>query len=98
MPQQTPDVPQCKLTKTGIIVSRKQGLAASPETLMRVHAAAVVAEQRFGHEGDRLAILIRDIPDDVLVKHHVVGRFHQSVETLINFALTAGGDFVVVAL
>ena len=64
---------------------------------MRVHAAAVVAKERLGHEGDRLAVLIRHVADYVLVEHHVVGRLHERVVALINFALTAGGDFVMMA-
>src|ERR1700730_6240963 len=63
-----------------------------------MHAAAVIAIERLGHERDALAVLIRDVADDVLVQHHVVRRFHQRVEALIDLALAAGGDFVVVAL
>ena len=66
--------------------------------LVHVHAAAVVAEQRLGHERDGLAVLMRHVADDVLVQHHVVGRLHQRVEALIDLALAGGGDFVVVAL
>ena len=41
---------------------------------------------------------LRHVADDVLVQHHVVRRFHQRVEALIDLALAAGGDFVMVAL
>ena len=69
-----------------------------PQALVRVHAAAVVAEQRLGHERHALAVLIRHVADDVFVEHHVVGGFDQGVEALIDFALPGGGDFVMVAL
>src|SRR3984957_619188 len=54
-----------------------------------MHPAAVVAEQWLWHERYRLAVLIR---------HHVVGRFNQRVEALIDLALPAGGYFVMMAL
>ena len=52
----------------------------------------------FGMNVTRLAVLVGDVADDVLVQHHVVGRLHQRVEPLIDFALAAGGHFVVMAL
>ncbi len=63
-----------------------------------MHSAAVVAEERLGHEGHGFSVLIGHVADDVLVQHHVVGRFHQRVEPLVDFALAAGCDFVVMAL
>jgi predicted HAD superfamily Cof-like phosphohydrolase len=63
-----------------------------------VHAAAVIREQRLGHERHGLAVLVGHVADDVLVQHHVVGRLHQLVEALVDFGLAAGGHFVVVAL
>ena len=65
---------------------------------MDVHPAAVIPKEGLGHEGDGLAVLIRHIADDVLVQHHVVGRFEERVEALVNFALSRRGDFVVMAL
>ena len=65
---------------------------------MAVHAGAGVAEDGFGHEGDGFAVLVGDVPDDVFVGHHVVGRFDEGVVALVDFALAGGGDFVVVAL
>ena len=96
--QQSADVPQRHLAEAGVHVAGEQWLPALPQALVGVHAAAVIAEQRLGHEGHALAVLIRDVADHVLVQHHVVGRFDQRVEALIDFALAGGGDFVVVAL
>ena len=98
MLQQSADVPQRHLAQTRIQIAREQRLAALPQALVRVHAAAVIAEQRLGHERHGLAVLIRHVADDVLVQHHVVGGLHQRVEALIDFALAAGGDFVMMAL
>src|SRR3954466_6111893 len=64
---------------------------------MTMHAAAVVPEEGFWHEGDGLSILIRDIADYIFVKHHVVRRLNQRVEALVDFTLPAGGNFVMVA-
>ncbi len=45
-----------------------------------------------------LPCFIGDVADDVFVEHHVVGRFDERVEALVDLALAAGGDFVVMAL
>ena len=63
-----------------------------------MHAAAVIAIKRLGHERYGLVVLIGDVADDVFIQHHVVGRFHQRVEALIDLALAAGGDFMMMAL
>ncbi len=62
---------------------------------MDVHAAAVVADQRLGHEGGRLAVALGDVLDHVFQDLHFVGLAHQGVETDADFALAGGGDFVV---
>ncbi len=97
MAQQSADVPERHLAQSGVIVAGKQRLAFSPQALVRVHAAAVIAKQRFRHEGDCFPVLIGDIAHDVLVEHHVVGRFHEGVEALVDFALPAGRHLVVMA-
>ena len=62
---------------------------------MRVHAGAVVAEERLGHEAGGLAVLLGDVLDDVFVNHHPVGGGDERAETIVNFGLAGGGDFVV---
>ena len=64
---------------------------------MTVHTAAVVAEQGFGMNVTDLAVLIRDVTDDVFVQHHVVGRLDERVEALVDLALAARRDLVVMA-
>ena len=96
--QQSADVPERHLAQARVASPANSGLPLLPQALMRVHAAAVVAEQRLGHERHGLAVLVSHVADDVLVQHHVVGRLHQRVESLIDFALAAGGHFVVMAL
>ncbi len=98
MLQQSTDVPQGHLAQSGVHVAREQRSLAVPQALVRVHAAAVVAEQRLRHECHALAVLIRHVADDVLVKHHVVRGLDQRIEALIDFALPGRGYFVVMAL
>ena len=45
-----------------------------------MHAAAVVLENRLGHKGHGLAVLVGNVLDHILVEHHVVGRAHQRIE------------------
>ena len=96
--QQAADVVQRHLAEARVAIAGEERLAVIPQTLVAVHAAAVVAEERLGHEGHGLAVLVGHVADDVLVQHHVVGALDQGVEALIDLALAAGGDFVVVAL
>ena len=98
MLQQAADIPQSHLAYPGVAIARKQRLALFPDALVRVHAAAVVGKQRLRHEGDGFAVLVRHVADDVLVEHHVVRGLHQRVEPLIDLALAARGDLVVMAL
>ncbi len=65
---------------------------------MGVHAGAVVAKERLGHEAGGLAVLLGDVLDHILVNHHGVGRLDQRVEAVVNFRLAGGGHFVVLAL
>ena len=61
-----------------------------------MHAAAVVAEDGFGHEGGGEAFAGGDVADDVFVFLDFVGDFEKGVEFDIDFALAGGADFVVV--
>ena len=86
------------LRQAGIAVAGEQRLAALPQRLVSVHAAAVVLEERLGHEGHGLAVLVGDVLRDVLVEHHGVGRLEERVELQVDLGLAAGGDFVMMAL
>ena len=70
----------------------------NPERLVDVHAGAVVLEQRLGHEGHGVAVLIGDVLDDVLVEHHLVGHVDQGLEAHVNLGLAGRGDLVVLHL
>ena len=89
------DIPQTHLAKACVLVPGKQGLAIFPQGLVDVHPRAVIVEDRFGHEGDGLAILLSDIFDHIFVNHQVVGGVDQFVEFNAQFILATGSDFVV---
>ena len=63
-----------------------------------MHAAAVVAEERLGHEGGGEAVLPGDVLDHVLVDHHVVGHAGQRVEAHVDLGLAGRGHLVVMDL
>ncbi len=63
---------------------------------MHVHARAVVAVQRLGHEGRGTAIGVGDVVHAVLQGLDFVGLGHQGVELHADFVLTGGRHFVVV--
>jgi hypothetical protein len=65
---------------------------------VHVHAAAVVADDRLGHEGGGLAVAVGDVLDDVLQRQQLVGLLDQRVELGADLALAGGGDLVVVHL
>ena len=98
MLQYATNVKQRHLAQSRVFLAGKQRLAPLPQTLVRVHARTVVAIQRLGHEGRRLAVPPRDVFDDVFVEHHVVGRLDQGVKPKVNFSLAAGSHFVMLAL
>ena len=85
------------LRQAGIAVTGEQRLAALPQRLVSVHAAAVVLEDGLGHEGDGFAVLVGNVLHDVFVEQHVVGGLDQRIEAQVDFGLAAGGDFVVMA-
>src|SRR5207249_9082340 len=59
--EQAANVIERHLAQTRVFVARKQWFAFLPQTLMGVHAAAIVAKERLGHDGRRLAMLATHI-------------------------------------
>ncbi len=62
---------------------------------MRVHATAVVAKERLGHETGRFAVLPCHVLDDVFVDHHRVSGTNEGIKPVINFRLTGSCHFVM---
>ena len=97
--EQPADVPFAHLRQAGIAGRiGEQRLAGLPDRLVAMHARAVVAVERLGHERRGLAVLGRHVPDDVLVLHLVVGHRQQRVELHVDLGLTRGRDLMVLAL
>ena len=63
---------------------------------MGVHARTVVLEDRLRHEGERLAGLPCNVLQDVLEGHELISHLQEGVELDADFALTTGGNLVVV--
>ena len=68
------DVPQAHVRQAGVLVAGEQRLAVLPDRLVHVHARAVVAEHRLGHEGGRLAVGVGHVVDHVLIELQAVGH------------------------
>ena len=62
---------------------------------MRVHTRTVVLEDRLRHEGERLAGLPCNVLQDVLEGHELISHLQKGVELDADFALTTGGNLVV---
>ena len=81
--------------QAAVEIAGEQVLAALGQRLVHVHAAAVVADDRLGHEGDGLAVLVGDVLHHVLHGDQLVGLLHQRVELDADLALAGVGHFVV---
>src|SRR6266849_6989997 len=91
------DVLQGGVGEIRVFVARERRLAALPDRLVAVHAGAVVAVDRFGHEGRGLAVDVGDLVDAVFVDLHLVGHAHHGGELEAQLVL-GGADLVVVLL
>jgi hypothetical protein len=84
------DVGQARVT-----LAREDVLAVLLQRLVHVHAAAVVADERLRHEGERLAVAVRDVPERVLEDLDLVALLRQRVRADVDLALAAGADLMV---
>ncbi len=91
------DVGEAGLGQIGVFVAGEYRLAVLPDRLVAVHAGAVVAVDRLGHEGRGLAVDLRDLRDAVFVDLHAVGHHHQRRELQAELVLR-GRHFVVMLL
>ena len=82
----------------GVAVAGEERRLALPDALMRVHAGAVVAENRLGHEGRGHPMAHGHVLDDVFVPGQPVGHLGQRLEAHVDFSLTCGRDFVMLLL
>ena len=77
MLDQAADGVEAEVAQPGVAVAGEERFVALPERQVRVHARAVVAEERLGHEGRGLAGVAGDVADDVPRRHDLVGALHQ---------------------
>ena len=71
--EQTASVIKRHFAQAAVFVAGKERLALFPNALVGVHAGAIVAKQRLGHESGGFAVLLGNVLDDVFVNHHPVG-------------------------
>src|ERR1043166_2342756 len=74
----------------------EQVLAILPQTLVGVHAGAIVLKERLGHDGDDFSSLPGGVFYHVLIKQNLVGHLGQGPISHVDFGLPAGAHFVVV--
>ena len=89
------DVVQGKVRQACVTVTSKEVLAVFPHRLVHVHAAAVVAHDRLGHESGRFAIGMRHVVDHILLQLAPVGALHQGAELGTEFLLALASHFMV---
>src|SRR3989442_15557118 len=73
-------------------------LAFLPETLVSMHARAVILKERLRHHGHRLSAPTPNVLDDVLVEQDLVSHLCKRGVLHIDFSLAGGPDFVVMNL
>ena len=61
-----------------------------------MHAAAVVLEDRLWHERHGFSMPLCDVLANVLVPHELIRHLEQRLELHVDFALSGGGNLVMV--
>ena len=89
------DVIQGGFAQTRVAVASKQVLAVLAQGHVNVHAGAVIANHRLGHEGRRLTVGVSDVMDAVLENLHLVRLAYQGVGANADLALAGRAHFVV---
>ncbi len=98
VPQQPADVPARDVGEPGIAaLTGECRLSVLPDRLVDMHARAVVAIERLGHEGGGETALAGDVLHHILVHHEIVRHAQQGCETHVDLALPRGRHLVVMA-
>src|SRR5262249_10244444 len=93
--QQAAGCVKTDLAQSGIAVAGERWAALFPQRLVGVHTAAVVLENRLGHERDGLVAPARDVLADVLVPHELIGHFEKRSKLHVDLTLTRRRHFVM---
>ncbi|MBA7589415.1 hypothetical protein ES708_31500 [subsurface metagenome] len=89
---------QTGIGETGISLAGKGVGVPLPQRNVDVHAAAVVVENRFGHESNRLVVPASGVLDHVLVLKQLVRHGHQARKAHVDLSLTSRGCLMVLRL
>ena len=94
--EQAADGVDAQVAQARVTLAGQERLIVFPEREVGVHARAVVAEERLGHERGGLAVAPGHVANDVLGEHDLVGALDQRLRDEVDLALAAGGDLVKV--
>ena len=98
MAKNSTDKEERHFAQSGVTVSGEERFPIFPKRHVGVHARTVIAVKRLRHEGDSFVVFLRHVAHDVFVILQVVRhRFHRG-ETDVDFRLTRGRDFMMLAL
>ena len=89
------DVEDRHFGESGVAIAGEEVLLTFPNRLMDVHSRAIVADDRFRHEGGGLAIFGGGVVHGVFQAHQPVGALDERGELGADFVLAGGCDFVV---
>ena len=90
------DVIQGEFGEARVAIAREQVLSTFPDGHVNVHAGAVVANDRLGHECRGLAIAVGDVMHHILQALIPVGALDEGLEFGADFTLPCVGHFMVV--
>ena len=99
MAQQTTDVVLGCLAdlSVALLVPKKIGVTFL-QALMGVHPGAIIAEDRFGHEGGCFAVLSGYVADQIFVVHDAIGHLRQRRILHVDLALSGRAHLMVMDL
>ena len=89
---------QRDITEPGVAVPGEERFVVFPKRYVGVHAAAIVSEDWFRHEGHRSVVPSGDISQDVFVILHVVAHAFERRVTNVDLCLAGSCDFVMLAI
>src|SRR5262249_7913357 len=99
MPQYAADIVASRIADQRVVLSVVEDvLAPLPQALVRVHARAVVLENRLRHDRYRFAVPAGNVLDDVFVDQDLIGHARERRKSHIDLGLSCRTDLVVVNL
>src|SRR6266699_6518612 len=89
---------QSDITEPGVAIPGEERFVVFPKRYVGMHAAAIVSEDWFRHEGHGSVVPFGDISQDVFVVLHVVAHALERRVTNVDLCLAGSCHFVMLAL